>query len=261
MKQTLQHTPNFRLEGQIALITGATQGLGHAIAWAYASSGALVILNGRNEAKLLALQHQFIEAGLLAEVFVQDITQYDSYTHNYNKLCKDIGIPSIQVNCVGQRLRKSIAASQPTEILEHIQTNLTTTIQISRLAALAMQQANIAGRIISLSSIAGRIARPGDGIYPIAKQGIEGMVRALAVEFGPNGITSNGIAPGTFATESNVKLANDPIKGPAVLGRNPLQRWAQPHEITGAAVFLASEAASYVNGHVMVIDGGFSITF
>ena len=124
-----------------------------------------------------------------------------------------------------------------------------------------MQQANISGRIISLSSIAGRIARPGDGIYPIAKQGIEGMVRALAVEFGPDGITSNGIAPGTFATESNVQLANDPVKGPAVLGRNPLQRWAKPNEITGAAVFLASEAASYVNGHVMVVDGGFSITF
>ena len=86
-------------------------------------------------------------------------------------------------------------------------------------------------------------------------------MRSLAVEFGPHGITSNGIAPGTFATESNVALANDPIKGPAVLGRNPLQRWAEPHEIGGAAVFLASKAASYINGHVMVIDGGFSITF
>lgn len=256
-----QHLPNFRLDGRIALITGAAEGLGNAIAWAYAASGARVILNGRNKSKLLAVQQQLIEAGYKAEIFAQDITQYDNYAYNYNILCKNIGIPSIQVNCVGQRLRKSIADSNPTEIMEHIQTNLTATIQISRLAAMKMQQANIAGRLISLSSIAGRIARPGDGIYPIAKQGVEGMVRALAVEFGPHGITSNGIAPGTFATESNKQLASDPIKGPAVLGRNPLQRWADPHEITGAAVFLASAAASYVNGHVMVVDGGFSITF
>lgn len=258
---TSEYLPNFRLDGQVALITGAAQGLGNAIAWAYAASGALVILNGRSKNKLLATQQQFMQAGYSAEIFVQDITQYEDYAHNHNILCKKIGVPSIQINCVGQRLRKSIATSSPTEITEHIQTNLTATIQISRLGAMKMQQANISGRIISLSSIAGRIARPGDGIYPIAKQGIEGMVRALAVEFGPDGITSNGIAPGTFATESNVQLANDPVKGPAVLGRNPLQRWAKPNEITGAAVFLGSKAASYVNGHVMVVDGGFSITF
>lgn len=261
MNTSSQHAPNFRLDGQITLITGASQGLGNAIAWAYAASGAMVILNGRNKTKLAAVQQQLREAGYQAETFVQDITKEEDYTHNHSILCKEIGVPRIQVNCVGQRLRKSIASSSPTEILEHIQTNLTATIQVSRLAAMKMQQAGIGGRIISLSSIAGRIARPGDGIYPIAKQGIEGMVRALAVEFGPSGITSNGIAPGTFATESNVKLANDPIKGPAVLGRNPLQRWAQPNEIAGAAVFLASEAASYVNGHVMVVDGGFSVTF
>lgn len=258
---TSQHFPDFRLDGEIALITGAAQGLGNAIAWAYAASGALVILNGRNKAKLIAVQQQLLQAGYKADIFVQDITEYEDCAHNHKILCKNIGIPSIQVNCVGQRLRKSIAASNPNEILEHIHTNLTATIQISRLAAIQMQQAGIAGRIISLSSIAGRIARPGDGVYPIAKQGVEGMVRALAVEFGPHGITSNGIAPGTFATESNLQLANDPVKGPAVLGRNPLQRWAKPNEITGAAVFLASNAASYVNGHVMVVDGGFSITF
>ena len=124
-----------------------------------------------------------------------------------------------------------------------------------------MKEAQLAGRIISFSSIAGRIVRPGDSIYPIAKQGIEAMVRMLAVEFGAFRITSNGIAPGTFATESNQQLARDPVQGLRVLGRNPMQRWAEPHEITGAAVFLASPAASYVNGHVMVVDGGFSITF
>lgn len=256
------HTPNFRLDGKLALITGSAQGLGNAIAWAYAASGATVILNGRNSSALIKQQQKLRAAGYKAEIFVQDISDYGNYAHKYLILCEKFGVPSIHVNCVGQRLRKNLATSNAAEIMAHIQTNLVATIQISRLAAITMQQANIDnGRIISLSSIAGRIARYGDSIYPIAKQGIEGMVRALAVEFGPVGIISNGIAPGTFATESNIALANDPIKGSAVLGRNPLQRWAQPHEITGAAVFLASEAASYVNGHVMVIDGGFSIAF
>lgn len=258
---TALYLPNFRLDGQLALITGSGQGLGNAIAWACAASGAKVILNGRNKESLLAQQDAFAQAGYEAEIFVQDVADYDLYAHNHNILCKKIGIPSIHINCVGQRLRKGFNDCTPAEITQHIQTNLTATVQISRLAAMQMQKAQIAGRIISLSSIAGRIARLGDSIYPIAKQGIEAMVKALAVEYGVSGICSNGIAPGTFATESNQALANDPVKGPLVLGRNPLQRWAQPAEIAGAAVFLASPAASYVNGHVMVVDGGFSIAF
>lgn len=257
----LSDRPNFDLTGQVALITGSSQGLGFAIAKAYAASGATVVLNGRNATQVKHAQKQLQNQGYQVATLIQDINDWELYTHNLNLLCKEIGPPSIHVNCVGQRLRKGFEACSPTEILEHIQTNLTTTIQLSRFAALKMVEHQLAGRIISFSSIAGRIARPGDSIYPIAKQGIEGMVRALAVEFAPKGITSNGIAPGTFATESNQQLAADPIKGPQVLGRNPLQRWAQPHEIAGAAVFLASPAASYVNGHVMVIDGGFSITF
>lgn len=253
--------PNFSLTGQIALITGSSQGLGFAIAQAYAASGATVFINGRNADAVATAVQSIRHAGHAAYPFVQDINDLSYYTHNHNILCKEYGVPSIHVNCVGQRLRKSFAECTPTEITQHIQTNLTTTVQLSRLAAMAMRQSQKPGRIISLSSIAGRIARPGDSIYPIAKQGIEGMVRALAVEFGSDGITSNGIAPGTFATETNQALAADPIKGPQVLGRNPIQRWAQPHEIAGAAVFLASPSASYVNGHVMVIDGGFSITF
>lgn len=256
-----KNPPQFDLTGQVALITGSSQGLGFAIAQAYAASGATVIINGRNPEQVQAAQKKLQQKGYPIATLIQDISDWDLYAHNLNILCKEVGVPSIHVNCVGQRLRKGFAECTPTEILEHIQTNLTTTVQVSRLAALKMVEQKIPGRIISFSSIAGRIARPGDSIYPIAKQGVEGMVRALAVEFGPYGITSNGIAPGTFATESNQQLAADPIKGPKVVGRNPLQRWAQPHEITGPAVFLASPSASYVNGHVMVVDGGFSITF
>src|SRR5690606_19407064 len=101
----------------------------------------------------------------------------------------------------------------------------------------------------------------GDAIYPIAKHGMVGLVRALAVEYGPHGITSNGISPGTFATETNQELVEDAERSRIILGNNPLARWADPSEISGAAVFLASSSASYVNGHVLVVDGGFSVAF
>jgi gluconate 5-dehydrogenase len=117
------------------------------------------------------------------------------------------------------------------------------------------------GRLIAITSVVGELARPGDAVYPAAKQGLTGMVRALAAEFGPRGITSNAIAPGTFATETNADMVADPKIGPRVASRNPLGRWGEPEEIAGAAVFLASPAASYVNGHVLVVDGGLSIQF
>ncbi|MNT74112.1 Gluconate 5-dehydrogenase [compost metagenome] len=98
-------------------------------------------------------------------------------------------------------------------------------------------------------------------MYPAAKQGLTGMVRALAAEFGGHHITSNAIAPGTFATETNADMVEDPKFGPRIAARNPTGRWGEPEEIAGAAVFLASPAASYVNGHVLVVDGGLSIQF
>ncbi|HLR29782.1 MAG TPA: SDR family oxidoreductase [Paenalcaligenes sp.] len=250
----------FDLTGKRALITGSSQGLGWAIAQSMAQQGAHIILNGRNKQQLLDRMQQLRASGYDADIFCQDIAQQQC-GQQFKLLCERLGSPHILVNCVGVRLRQSLSGSTDDEIESLLQTNLTSLVLLSRRAALAMKQQGQGGRIINLSSIAGRLARTEDTIYPIAKQGVEALVRALAVEFGPDGITSNGIAPGTFATESNELLARDPIKGPQVIGRNPLQRWAEPHEIAGAAVFLASNSASYVNGHILVVDGGFSIAF
>ncbi|HLS43019.1 MAG TPA: SDR family oxidoreductase [Paenalcaligenes sp.] len=254
---SLIQSPSFDLTGQQALITGSTQGLGWAIAQAFAHRGAAIILHGRDTQRLAQRQAQLQAAGYTASVWNQDLSEVE---HIEGSLARHELEPSILVNTVGVRLRHGFSELKAEQILSHIQTNLSATVIVSRSIAEGMAKRQY-GRIITLSSIAGRLARPGDAVYPIAKQGLEAMVRALAVEYGPYGVTSNGIAPGTFATESNVGLANDPIKGPKVVGRNPLGRWAQPHEITGPALFLASQASSYVNGHVVVVDGGFSITF
>jgi gluconate 5-dehydrogenase len=104
------------------------------------------------------------------------------------------------------------------------------------------------------------VARAGDAVYTGAKHGLTGMVRALAAEYGPHGITSNAIAPGGFATEANAAILDDPVVLNHFRTRTPLGRWGRPEEIAGAAVFLASDAASYVNGHVLVVDGGMVIS-
>lgn len=249
--------PSFDLHGTTALITGSTQGLGWAIAVAYAGMGAHVILNGRRQAPLLAAQKRMHEAGFSASIWCQDIAELHTLETTFSQLPIK---PDILVNTVGSRLRQPLRDLSVGDIVQHIQDNLAATVVLSKLAAIEMTTKGY-GRIVTLSSIAGRIARAGDAVYPVAKQGLEAMVRSLAVEFGSQGVTSNGIAPGTFATESNQALASDPVKGAHVIGRNPLARWAQPAEITAAAVFLASKSASYVNGHIIVVDGGFSITF
>lgn len=253
--------PDFSLHGKHAVITGSTQGLGLAIARAFAACGAHVTINGRHAERTRAVARNITESGGSAASWVQDIGNLDAVQTSYKQLCEHGPVPDILINNVGIRQRKTLANATLSEIIELINVDLIASIELSRFAAQAMQHAKKPGRIITLTSIAGELARYGDAIYPIAKQGLSGLIRALAVEYGPHGITSNGIAPGTFATETNAALAADPVKGPVVIGRNPLGRWAQPDEITGAAVFLASPAASYVNGHIIVIDGGFSITF
>src|SRR5262249_19289651 len=115
------------------------------------------------------------------------------------------------------------------------------------------------GRIIMVTSIAGVLGRANDAVYIAAKSGLDGLTRALAAEFGAEGITSNAIAPGFFATETNLPMVADPAVNAYYVGRCPMRRWGRPEEIAGAAVFLASDAASYVNGHVLTVDGGATI--
>lgn len=253
--------PDFSLEDKTALITGSTQGLGLVIARAYAASGARVIINSRHAERAAEVVAMLRDEGGQAEAFVHDLADVRGLEQRYARLCQNTGVPDILVNNVGIRIRKPMSEATLDDVVQLINIDLIAAVELSRLAAQAMVAAGRAGRILTLTSIAGELARAGDAIYPVAKQGLAGLVRALAVEYGGQGITSNGIAPGTLATETNAALAADPVKGPVVVGRNPLGRWARPDEIAGAAVFLASPSASYVNGHILVVDGGFSVTF
>jgi gluconate 5-dehydrogenase len=248
----------FSLAGRVALITGGGRGLGFEIARAFAEAGAHVVVTGRTAAPLDDAVAAIAKGGDSAQAAAFDVADIETGRALIADIRKTCGRLDILVNNVGARDRRPLAAFGDDEVLDLLRTDLLSAIALSRDAAEIMK-AQGHGRLIAVTSIAGEMARPGDAIYPVAKQGLTGLMRAMAVEYGAHGVTSNAIAPGMFATETNAALAENPDMLAFARQRVPLQRWGLPEEIAGAALFLASDAASFVNGHVLTVDGGMSV--
>jgi gluconate 5-dehydrogenase len=251
----------FRLDGQVALITGASQGLGLAMARGLATQGAQVWLNGRDADRL----HTCVDALNLefpdqVHAWACDVSDEAATQSGLQTVLQHSQRLDILINNVGQRHRAPLSELNAQALRDMLEVNLVSAWTLSRASAEVMRRLG-GGSIVNITSIAGPIARSGDAAYTTAKGALDAMTRAMAAEWGPQGIRVNAIAPGYFATETNTTMAQDPGVADWLQQRTALGRWGRPEEITGAAVFLCSPAASYVTGHTLVVDGGYLAHF
>lgn len=250
-------THPFSLNGRRALVTGATRGLGFEIAGALADAGAHVLVNGREEESCARAVAALSGRGSV-EALAFDVADEAAVSQAFHQLSTD-GL-DVLVNNVGLRDRRPLEEHALEDVRRMLEVNLVAPFNLSRQAAGIMRGRGF-GRIINLTSLAGPLSNRGDISYTIAKGGLETLTKSFAAELGGDGITVNAIAPGYFATEQNAEMVAKPGVAEWLRRRTSIGRWGEPKEIAGAAVFLASDTASYVTGHVLFVDGGYMSHF
>lgn len=245
----------FDLTGRTALLTGSSQGLGLAMARGLMQSGAAVVLNGRDAAKLAAAAELLRAEGGKVATAAFDVTDGAAVAEAVARIEAEVGPLDVLVNNAGIHRRAPLLEMTEAQWREVLDTNLTAAFLVARAVAARMTGRG-RGKIINVCSVMSEVARPTIANYAAAKGGLKMLTRAMAVEWARHGVQVNAIAPGYFMTAMNQALADNAEFNRWICGRTPAGRWGQPHELAGAAVFLASGASDFVNGQILYVDGG-----
>ncbi len=258
-RANLKDLVSFRLDGKVALVTGGGSGIGRAIALAFAHAGAWVAVLDRDEMKAVGVAREIVALGQQSFAVAADVSREDDVVRAVAATVNEFGGLDILVNSAGVAIRQP-SVTLPLEAWDQvIAVNLTGTFLMARESARAMMPGGRGGSIINIASIMGS---SGGGLYPnisyqTSKGGVVNMTRALAVEWAKDGIRVNAIAPTWVNTPFIDGLRAQPELLHRIADMTPMGRLAEPEEIAGAAVFLASAASSMVTGHILAVDGGF----
>lgn len=243
------------LKGKTAVITGASRGLGRAIALALGGAGARLALAGRDKAKLAETQTLVKDLGADSEVFLADVRDEAQVKRLAEDARNRFGNAHIVVNNAGTAVRKTVADFSLDEWRNVIDTNLTGAFLVSR-AFIPQLRANKWGRIINLTSIMAHVGSPGRGVYCASKSGLLALTKSMALELAADGINVVAISPGFYATDLTAPLRADAQKNAALMAGTPAARWGEPKEIGQIALFICSDAAAFMTGNDILSDGG-----
>ncbi|WP_417522753.1 SDR family oxidoreductase [Marinovum sp.] len=252
---------SFGLTGRRALITGSSQGIGHALAMGLARAGASVVLNGRDAARLETARAALEEAcpGVEIDTLCFDVTDHEAVRQAIDGFELETGPIDILVNNAGMQHRAPLE-DFPAERFETLmQTNVSSVFNVGQAVARFMIGRG-RGKIINICSVQTALARPGIAPYTATKGAVANLTKGMATDWAQHGLQCNAIAPGYFETPLNAALVENPEFTAWLEKRTPAGRWGRVEELVGACVFLSSGAASFVNGHVLFVDGGISVS-
>ncbi|HUN94414.1 MAG TPA: glucose 1-dehydrogenase [Burkholderiaceae bacterium] len=249
----------FDLGGHLALVTGSSAGIGRALAEGLARAGAAVVVNGRDASRVEATAAALAEQGLKASAAAFDVTDPAAVEAAVAQIERDIGPISILVNNAGIQRRGPLEDYPYATWRDVMRTNVDALFIVGQAVARRMI-GRAGGRIINICSVQSELGRPGIAPYTASKGAAKMLTKGMAIDWGRHGIRVNGIGPGYFRTELNRALVDDPKFSGWLTTRTPLGRWGDVEELVGAAVFLASDASSFVTGHVLYVDGGVTAT-
>jgi len=248
---------NNSLAGRVAVITGASKGLGKQMAIALAQEGAVVALVARSEDLLEKVKAEIESQGGKAHAFVADVREETEVSRMAGQVRDAAGAPDILINNAGINLRKPLHEFSLEEWHRVMETNLDSAFLCSRAFVPGMIEKKF-GRVINIASTMAHVAMAHRTAYCTSKFGLLGMTKALALELAPHGITVNGISPGPFATEMNTILTQDPVRNAEFVTKIPVGRWGKVEEIGPLAAFLCSDTAGFITGTDILIDGGWT---